>query len=349
MNYEKYIVSYEEACTRSLKYITDLKDGKIKFVDTGFKVLNTVFFNGLQTNRIMVVAALSSVGKTTYVGQLRDNIINLNPKIKWLSFNFEMIASDIIDNSIVSETGIDLKSLYSVTEKLTDKRLDDIKKNFFEKTKNKPLTFVDMPINYVEIGTIIYDYWKKECKESGATLFYDIDHALITLGLDTDSETAKLENLMKILNKVKKQIANEGGHCVGIVLSQIKRDLEDKVRIADKVQHYPRKSDLAYSQSLEHYADIIIALHNPSKLNLYAYGVNNFPIYAYENEKTLKPILYAHVLKARRVAPDKVLVYLPDFEHFRFIEVESSLFVNAISNIQKNKSGVSTITLKYEI
>lgn len=345
MSYEKYIVSYEEACRRSLAYITDLKDGKIKFIDTGFKVLNNVFFNGLQTNRIMVVAALSSVGKTTYVSQLRDNIINLNSNVEWLSFNFEMIASDIIDNSIVNELGIDLKTLYSVTEKMTDTKLSFIKDKFFNKTKDKPLTFVDMPIDYVIIANIIYEYWKTKCKPYNKTLFYDIDHALIVSGLENDSETSKLENLMKLLNKIKKQIANEGGHCVGIILSQIKRDLEDKARVADKVQHYPRKSDLAYSQALEHYADVIIALHNPSKLNLYAYGVNNFPIYVYENNATLKPIVYSHILKARRVAPDKVLVLIPDFEHFKFIEVPGNKFTNALSNIQKNKSGCNTIIM----
>jgi len=345
MKYNQYIVSYEDACNKSLNNIKDLKDGKIKFVDTGFKVLNNVFFNGLQTNRIMIVAALSSVGKTTYVSQLRDNIIKLNSNVKWLSFNFEMIASDIIDNSIVSELNIDLRTLYSVTEKLSDNNLKQIEKSFFEKNKNKPISFVDMPIDYVQIYDIIYEYWKNECKPTNSVLFYDIDHALIVNGRENDTETRKVENLMKVLNKLKKQIANENGHCVGIVLSQIKRDLEDKIRVSDKVQQYPRKSDLAYSQALEHYADIIIALHNPSKLNLLSYGINNFPIYVYENNKNLKPLIYIHILKARRVEPDRTLVLIPDLEHFKFIEVSRENFLNALTNIQKNKSGSNTIIL----
>lgn len=347
-SYEKYIINYDNAIEQSFKNIEDLNSGKVKFLDTGFKVLNSTFFNGLQTNRIMVVAALSSVGKTTYVGQLRDNILNLNQNVIALSFNFEMIASDIIDNSIVTEMDISLKDLYGVDKKLTSKEINELKVKFKNKTKHKNLCFVDVPINYKLIGEIIYSYWVKNCKDKNIILVYDIDHALIALGLDHDTETSKLENLMKILNTVKKRIASEGGHCIGIVLSQVKRDLESKERISDKIQHYPKKSDLTYSQALEHYADVIMILNNPSKLSLQSYGIHNYPIFA-QYKKEVLPIVYIHIVKARRVEPDKILILLPELSRFRFNEVTSDVFINSLQQIVKNKANQSVINIKDEI
>ncbi|HMT01970.1 MAG TPA: DnaB-like helicase C-terminal domain-containing protein [Burkholderiales bacterium] len=343
--YEKYIVKYDEAVKQSFNNIKEIHSGKLKFVDTGFNVLNSIFFNGLQTNRIMIVAALSSVGKTTYVGQLRDNILSLNSNIKWLSFNFEMIASDIIDNSIVSEMSVDLKTLYGVNKKFTEKEIVDLEKKFTNKTQNKNLDFIDVPIDYNLIAEIIYEYWKKECLPKNLTLMYDIDHALITLGVNNDSETTKVENLMKALNIVKKRIASKGGHCIGIVLSQVKRDLESKERISDKIQHYPKKSDLTYSQALEHYSDIIIILHNPSKLSLLNYGIHNYPIYI-KYKENVYPIVYAHIVKARRVDPDKVIVLLPLLSLFKFKEIPADIFTETLTNKFKNVANQSIIEIK---
>ena len=201
-NWHKYLISYQDACNQSIRNIEDLRDGKIKFINSGFDILNNVFFNGLQTNRITIIAALSSVGKTTYVSQLRKNILQLNDNIEWLSFNFEMIASDIIDNEIVAELNVDLRTLYSVDNKIDNTLPDNINTNVVK--KNKPINFVDIPLDYKMIGEIVYEYWREVCKKDNKILIYDIDHALIVNGLETDSETKKVENLMKILNQVKK-------------------------------------------------------------------------------------------------------------------------------------------------
>lgn len=342
--YEKYIVKYDDAVKQSFNNIKDIHSGQLQFIDTGFSVLNSIFFNGLQTNRIMIVAALSSVGKTTYVGQLRDNILSLNNKVKWLSFNFEMIATDIIDNTIVSEMNIDLKTLYGVNKKFSVEEISDLEKKFTNKTKHKNLDFIDVPIDYNLIAEIIYEYWKKECLPKKLVLIYDIDHALITLGVNNDSETTKVENLMKALNIVKKRIAAQGGHCIGIVLSQVKRDLESKERISDKIQHYPKKSDLTYSQALEHYSDVIIILNNPSKLSLLTYGIHNYPIFI-KHKNDIYPLVYGHIVKARRVDPDKVIVLLPLLSMFKFKEIPSNVFTDALTNKSKNVANQSVIEI----
>lgn len=342
-NWHKLLISYEEAFNKSIENINALKKGEKKFIKTGFEILDNVFFKGLETNRIVIIAALSSVGKTTYTMQLRDNILRLNKDIEWLSFNFEMIASDIIDSTITSELDITLRELYSVDKEISDDTINKIKVHF--QNNKKPISFIDIPIDYISIADIIYSYWKEKCQKLNKTLIYDIDHALIVSGMENDTETRKVENLMKALNIVKKRIANEGGNFIGFILSQIKRDLEDKSRIADKMQHYPRKSDLTYSQALEHYADIILTLHNPSKLNLLSYGNKNYPVYFLRDGKLI-PIVYLHLLKARRVSPDKVMILIPDLEHFRFIEMSSKDFTEALSDLQRNNNGFSIIPLK---
>lgn len=341
VNWRDYLTTYRQASDNTLKNIDDIKTGKKKFIKTGFNILDNIFFKGLETNKIVIIAALTSVGKTTYLSQLRDNILNNNINVKWLSFNFEMIASDIIDNSITSHLEIGLRELYSVDNKISEETVNKIKEYL---KKDRPITFVDIPINYKLIADIIYNYWLEECKEKDITLLYDIDHALITMGVENESETTKVENLMKTLNFVKKKIAAEGGNFIGFVLSQIKRDLEDKSRIADKMQHYPRKSDLAYSQALEHYADIMLVLQNPSKLNLLSYGNNNYPIYFSIDDKLI-PIVYLHLLKARRVSPDKVMILKPELEHFRFKEISSLQFSNALKSLQRNSNGFTIIPM----
>ena len=342
-NWRELVISYESAYKKSIQNIEDVRSGKKRFIKTGFDILDNIFFKGLETNKIMIIGALSSVGKTTYTLQLRDNILRLNDNVEWLSFNFEMIASDVIDSTITSELNITLRELYSVDEKISDNKLKSIEDHF--KKNKKPITFIDVPIDYLLIAAIVYEYWKEECQPTNKTLIYDIDHALIVAGLENETETRKVENLMKALNVVKKKIANEGGNFIGIILSQLKRDMEDKSRIADKMQHYPRKSDLTYSQALEHYADIILVLHNPSKINLLSYGNKNYPVYFLKNEKLI-PIVYLHLLKARRVSPDKVMILIPDLEHFKFIEMSSKDFSDALKDLQRNKNGFSVIPLK---
>lgn len=306
---------HSEVIKISSDYVTKRIKGEIKGYKTGYsKIDEIVAGDGLEGNVIITIAGLSSTGKSTFGARLLYNLVNLNPNCLGLFFNYEMVSRKIIEREIAFTSGITLKELYNTNnpqsttvetkeekeiQKRKIERLLNNLKTYYDSIKDYNILYVEEPSYGRNIADTLFNLWTTDCKEKNTTLVYLIDHAGIVDGETAkELERMKLINLMNHLNNLKKRIAEAGGTSIGIVLSQMNRNIESDERRMNPSLHFPQQSDLAESSSLAHYSDIIIFAHNPSKLKLFNYGIAKFPTKVNFNKVTY-PIIYLHIVKNR--------------------------------------------------
>lgn len=245
-------VSSRDAAIESYKYVDDRRKGLITSLKTKFSRLDNYLLGGIEPSTITCISALSGGGKSTLGKCFRDSLYALNPTMKFNQyiFNFEMLASAQQARSIVSSSGISLKKLYSVEEPLTDSDMEFLKSYYKELAARDNTWFIETPSSAQHIADSLMYYYENECKPFGRGLVYEIDHALLTKGRSGASEKERVDELMYALVHVKKAIAADGGYSIGIVLSQMNRDIRSIDRIKNPDLHRPSTSDLFGASSI---------------------------------------------------------------------------------------------------
>jgi len=131
---------------------------------TGFHNLD-LLLDGMQ-NGLYVFGAISSIGKTTFVHQLAENLMELNNR-KVLYFSFEMSRFDLWAKTISRMTGISSKRIKNgdVSEKIDEEQLFKIFKNFYIVEPSFSYTIDDIMscanafyFEYGEAPIIVVDY-----------------------------------------------------------------------------------------------------------------------------------------------------------------------------------------------
>ena len=316
------ILTQDDAVKQNIEYIRKRASGELITLSTCYNRLNNAV-GGFEPNTILTLSGLSGGGKSTLSKRVVNSMIkDLQSKCKdclSLSFNFEMLAQKTIGREVSYLSKMPLKKLYSSESPLASAMMERMFKQYHKNLMDYPIIYVEEPQNYNTIGNTIYYFWKSLCRDSGSYMIVEIDHAVITKGLTGDTQKTKVDNLMEILNAIKKKIAFEGGNVFYIVLSQMNRDIKHKDRIMVPEMHYPLTSDLFAASSIEFFSDYIMITHMPSKLNLKYYTDNKFPIWLGNKEKEF---IYWHLLKNRDGKPDQIIPMLNNLHHFNFKEVE---------------------------
>ena len=323
------VLSQEDAIKKSLEYIDGRRNGTIKSIETGFKQLNAVTMNGLETNKIFTIAAPSSHGKSMLSKRLRNDISLLNPDVKQLCFGFEMEAREQIDRSIASDLKITLSNLYSVKSKLTDDSYHTVKQHLTKLANNK-VVYVENPDTPIVIANTVMDYWIKECAEkSNEVLIVEIDHVLLTKGKDGQTEKGKIDELFEVTNGLKQTIASNGGKILFIELSQMNRSIRNTSNNSMPQElREPDVEDLFGSSFIEQFSHYIMFQYIPLKLRLESYTMDVYPTYVKHRSKKKEwfdfrvPFVFHHIRKNRSGAvPDSPAIYLSDLKHFDIKEL----------------------------
>ena len=212
-------------------------------------------------------------------------------------FNFEMLAHQQIARSIVAETKVGLKELYSVEEPLSESTFQALEK-YYKDLSDRDIDFIEVPSTPKTIVDSIVYYWETECKPYNKTIVYEIDHALLVKGGEGQSEKQRVDELMYLLVDAKKYIASQGGHSVGIVLSQMNREIRHVNRIQNAEMHRPDTSCLFGASSIEQCSDYILFSHIPAKLGLQSYTPAGLPTRIKEG-KNIKQMVYFELVKQR--------------------------------------------------
>jgi replicative DNA helicase len=318
--------SYEVAC-ESEQYVDDRRKGKIKSLRTKFKRLNSFIMGGFEMNTITCISALSGAGKSTLAKCLMDSIAELNKDVKFNQyiFNFEMVSHQNIARSVVTSSDMSLYKMYSVEEHLSDVEFAELQKHYDILKKRDNVWFIDTSGTPAKILESLEHYYITECKPYGRTLFYVIDHLLLTEGKQGQSEKAKIDDLMVKLINLKKEIQVDGGSSVGIVLSQMNREIRDKERIKNPDMHRTRTNDLFGASSIEFACDYIIFSHIPAKLDLPYYTTRKLPVRMKVGEKWIQ-IPYFELVKNRSGVSDITIPLVNKLHRFDFDEMNKDTF-----------------------
>ena len=135
---------------------------------------------------------------------------------------------------------------------------------------------------------------------------------------------------------LKKRISDEGGHSVGLVLSQINRSSKQNDSIMNPELHIPKTSDLFGSSSLEFCSNLILVQNIPDKLGIDSYTTDHYPtVLRYQTnelDEDLKPVekriecIYLHNIKFRGGETNEVYPMHNELYKFNVREMDIDLF-----------------------
>jgi hypothetical protein len=341
-------LSSTEVVAQNKEYVEARRKGLITSIRTKFPKLNKNLMGGIENDTITTISALSGAGKSTISKCFRDSFVTFNKKMKFKQyvFNFEMISHQQIGRSIVTESRVGLKDLYSVEEPLTDEQYKMLE-SYWDTLASRDIDFIDVPDTPDNIVNSIVHYWEKECKINDKTIVYEIDHALLCKGKEGQKEKDRIDDLMYGLVDAKKYIQSKGGHSVGLVLSQMNRDIRQVERIRNNESHRPDTSCLFGASSIEQCSDYIIFSHIPAKLGIQSYTPNQLPTKIQVGEDLIQ-MVYFELVKNRSGVADLTIPMWNKLAYFDFDEMEYAIF-NELHSSFKDTGAIPVVSAQLKL
>ena len=175
--------------------------------------------DGIEWNTIHTIAGMSGSGKTAIINQLETELFKLNPDEDFavLSFNFEMLARQLVSRKLSNELDMTTRQLHSGIEgyNLYDAQFYKVLAAQTEFNK-LPIWYVEMPGTVEMIKNTIEKFISEDFNTDRGVVVM-LDHTILVRGKQGEMERMVLVELMIMANSLKKQ------HKVAFVfLSQIK-------------------------------------------------------------------------------------------------------------------------------
>ena len=283
--------SIADVTEEEIKYIDDRRHGRIKSLATPWNKYNDVCMGGIEWHTIHTIGGMSGSGKTAILNQLETEICTLNPDEKFdiLSFNFEMLARNLVGRKISKEVSLTMKDIHSGKEgvMLSDKDYAKVIASK-EKFKKLPIYYVDTAGTVNEILRTIVEFSKRSTDRG---LLMTLDHTLLVNGAANEVERVILVNLVKELKRCIKYFMSIGRNLSCVILTQLNRNIEESDRMAEPgSQNFPKKKDIFGGDALYQMSDVVLVTMNPFQNQMEVYGPHKWPTQGF---------LYWHFLKVR--------------------------------------------------
>ena len=283
--------SIKKATFDATQYIENRRKGLIKSLRTPWSKYNHVSMDGIEWNTIHTIAGMSGSGKTAIINQLETELFRLNTDEKFavLSFNFEMLARQLISRKFSNALNTTTRKLHSGIEgySLSDAAYYKVLSTGKELSQ-LPIWYVEMPGNVELIkNTIEHFVTSAENKDRGVVVM--LDHTILVRGKAGELERLILVELMVMANSLKKKYK-----IAFVFLSQLNREIEQADRVVEPSQQFPKKKDLFGGDSVYMFSDLVMVSMNPEQLGLETYGPKSWPT---------KDALFWHFLKVREGKP----------------------------------------------
>lgn len=292
-------ISVEE----ELAYMKDRKDGKIRSLKTPWKKYNHVAMGGIEWHTMHTIAGMSGSGKTAILNQLETEVLTLNPweEFDVLSFNFEMLARNLVGRKLSNKLNKTVQYLHSgeYGVKLSD--------TDYNRAVIASESIKDLPIHYVESsGTVnqimdtVFEFSNTQGYKTDSRSQYKrgllvlLDHTILVQGKTNEMERLTLFDLTARAKKALKWFYANNRQVSFVFLSQMNRDIEKPERTMDASLHFPKKSDIFGGDSCYQFSDIVMVSMNPFQNNLTTYGPSGW---------STENALFWHFLKVREGAP----------------------------------------------
>ena len=213
--------------------------GALMGLSTGFSDIDKRL-NGLNKSNLIILAARPSMGKTTLMMNIVENV-GVNQHLPVAVFSMEMAAEELMDKAVCSISNIDYGEYRS--------NVDD---EILEKSVNGVGKLLGSNIIIDERSALTVNQIRSRCREIKRT------HGLSLICVDyLQLMTGKGENRVQVISEISrglKSLAKELDVPV-IVLSQLNRNLEQRPN------RRPQMSDLRDSGAIEQDADVILFLY----------------------------------------------------------------------------------------
>lgn len=209
---------------------------KITGIPTGFTGLDNILL-GLKSNKLYIIAARPSLGKSALMGNIVENAV-LNENKKVLVVGLEMTANEYIMRMVMSQTHTTPDNFYYQDK---DKELTE----FLNKLKNTNLYFCDNP----SLNVLNIKFLATQLKQQKGLDVIALDYTQLVEGLENQqNRNAEISFISRQLKLMSREL-----DVVVIALSQLNREKQDG--------QVPQLRHLRDSGALEQDADIVIFLH----------------------------------------------------------------------------------------
>ena len=242
-------------------------NGAVTGVPTGFKSLDEIT-SGFQKGELIVVAARPSMGKTSFMLNIAENV-SMNNKIPVLIFSMEMSALQITKNMLCSIAEVDAHLMR--TGMISDVDFLRIPTAMGDLSQS-PISIDDTPgLSLLEIRAKS----RRFQSQKGIQLII-IDYLQLMEGNNTENRQQEITSISRGLKALAKEL-----DVPVVAISQLNRSVEQREG------HKPRMSDLRESGSIEQDADVVMLLHrddyydpnkNPGLVELNVVKQRNGPI-----------------------------------------------------------------------
>lgn len=287
--------SIEHVALEETKYIDDRRKGLIKSLKTPWEKYNDVTMGGIEWHTMHTIAGASGSGKTAILNQLETDLITLNPDedFEILSFNFEMLARNLVGRKYSKALGKTVQQIHSAKkgDDVTDKDFQHILA-VQEKVRKLPIFYVDEAGTVDDIRQTIFKFAKNNPNKG---LIVTLDHTILVNGKQGELERMILVDLVKMFKKAIKYFAKIDKDFSVVLLSQLNRNIEEIERTGEPgIQNYPKKRDIFGGDALYQMSDVVMVTMNPYQLGMDAYGPKRWET---------KGRLYFHFIKVREGEP----------------------------------------------
>lgn len=286
----KHIV---EPTREAATYIDQRRKGLIRSLITPWSKYNSVAMGGIEWNTIHTIGGRSGSGKTAILNQLETELGFLNPQDNFdiLSFNFEMLARNLVGRKFASRLDKTTKELYSgeVGKSLSDADYNRVLEEGKEIAKLN-VYYVEHSGTVPQIELTIHNHYRDMVtKDARKGLVVLLDHTILVIGKQGELERIVLMELMTMFNRLKKMYKISF-----VLLTQLNRDIESSDRMTDHTRHFPMRKDIFGGDMVYQFSDVVMVSMNPEQMGIQAYGPHNWPTEGF---------LYWHFLKVREGEP----------------------------------------------
>lgn len=244
-------VSFKHAFDKTIKDIKDIAAGKVRSIlYTGKTKVDDIISFGKK--QIIMIAAQKKVGKTRFVVDLIDDLVNNNHGILNVQWNsFEMQSEEMIRTFISKKIRLTDKELLSINHKLSDEELMSIEAGY-QYFSNYPIEFIDEATN---IFKLCAKFERFAAKSGNKIPVCVIDN----LGLIKPHQKNDIQNEDDIARLLKDLRDKTEG--LIIVLHHLTKESEGKFNVNDLYR--PKVTHIRGSSRLVDFANKVILLHRP--------------------------------------------------------------------------------------
>ncbi|AZR74264.1 helicase DnaB [Anoxybacter fermentans] len=307
VNTNKHIYTMDEALLEAFEAYINRKHNQVdRGLQTGFMSLDKLI-GGFKPGHLIVLAASTSMGKTTFALNIAQNVLKRNEPVAIISL--EMDAIEIIDRMILAEASVHgWKYSQGETNEEEDQRISKA----LDRLHGLPLLISDeRGLNVSQIRARL----RKFKAQLGKLSLVIIDYLQLISLTDVNPNESTARQIGKVVVQLR-NLASELG-CPIILLSQLSRSFSSR---QDK---RPILSDLRDSGNIEEVADSVIFIYRHAHTSIAA------------REKAREEGTENHaeiiVAKARTGSTGSVTLLFEDI-YTRFVDPENLSYEGMIPN-----------------